>query len=211
MKNVTILLILASLAVSCAQMRQHTTDPFAVGLGEADENPSQAIWDFDLLRDSKLITSVDLITLRGWLRPDPLGTIITSNTLVCDRAMCEIDKVFEDSTLWPHGEFLRLFDDYDPKREYGECLCSPKYVLAAFFYVETDQPIDPFGGNGSKERTRVAVALLDESHNSVLISDMKHGPRIYRFSVGHSPGGRVPKFIAKVMNGLGIEYEFLKR
>jgi hypothetical protein len=211
MRNAIPILMLAFLVASCSHFDPPVVDPFALQDGEADANPSEAIWEFDLLRDSSLITSVDVITLRGWGNFDPLGMVVTNDTLVVADARCEIDTIFTNSPHWPQEEFLSLFDEFESKRTYGDCFCSPKHVLAASFYVETDQSMDPFGDNGKRERTRVAVALMDETHNSVLVSDMKHGPRSYRFSVGHSQECRVPRFVSKVMAELGIEYEFLKR
>ncbi len=209
MKKIMLLPLLAALTVSCAQTRQYAVDPFEGKIGETDANPNQTILDFDLLSDFDLITSIDLITLRGWPNYDPLGMVVTNDTLVVADARCEIGSIFREFPHWPHEAFLGLFDDFDPKQSYSDCFCRPKYVLAALFYVETDQSWDPF--RGSWERRLVAVALMDETHNSVLVSDMKHGPRSYRFSMGHSPDSRVPRLIAQVMTSLEVEYEYLKR
>jgi len=162
--------------------------------------------EFDLFKHYTQVSSVDLVVLKGWTRYDHVGGIINEPTLVVGHAKCEIGSVAQDFDHWTHSDFRRLFKDYDPKRQYEDCFCSPKYAIAIIFYVQS-----PGTFNERLEKKKVALALFDESHDSVLVSDTKRGVRSFRFSEGHTEYSRVPKLISRVLASAGIQYEFMKR
>ena len=83
---------------------------------------------------------------------------------------------------------------------------------------EPDFGFEPFGFGGfdseisSEERTRhykCAVILFDEAHDGILVSDMRHGQRYFRFSEGHVAEAGVPQLISRIMKLAGEEYQWM--
>jgi len=165
------------------------------------------LYQFDLLRDHAQISSVDLVVLERWTNHDTLGQIISNKTLVVGHTKCAIERVIQDYEHWRYDDFAGLFKDYDSRQQYQDCACRPNYVIAFVFFLPSELSHDPFADAGAQSETEAAFALFDESQDSVLVSDMKHGIRRFRFSVGHSPESRTCRFIAAVLRAAGLEYK----
>ena len=166
-------------------------------------------YEFDLLRDADHVSSVDLVLLKGWPDPDYLGGIITQKTFTVGNVRVEVDRVISDIPDWQPKEFLQLFEKHEP-RQYEPCFCPSKYPAAFVFYVDVEK--DHFGeATPTRVKKKVAVALFDESHDAILMTDLLNATRGFRFSVGHSETNRVPEFIGKILSDQQIEYKFLRR
>jgi len=167
------------------------------------------LYDFDLLVHTNLISRVDLIFLDGWPDNDHLGAIVKNDTLVVAHVRSRIKEIITDTSAWDTEEFFTLFTNYE-KEDYEPCFCSPKYPIALVFYMES-KAWDPFSDEDTEPKdTKVAYALLDESHDSIIIRDMKNSTRIFRFSIGHSEEFRVPQYIRKIYKRQGKKYTFLR-
>jgi hypothetical protein len=171
--------------------------------------PSFNPYEFDLLRDAAHVSSVDLVLLKGWPDQDYLGGIITQKFFAVGNVRVEVDRVISDIPDWRPREFLQLFEKHEPK-QYEPCFCTSKYPAAFVFYVDVQK--DHFGEDTpTPVKKKVAVALFDESHDSILMTDLLNATRGFRFSVGHSETNRVPEFIGKILSDQQIEYRFLDR
>mgnify|MGYP003607718758 FL=1 len=171
--------------------------------------PSFNPYEFDLLRDAAHVSSVDLVLLKGWPDQDYLGGIITQKIFAVGNVRVEVDRIISDIPDWRPREFLQLFEKHESK-QYEPCFCPSKYPAAFVFYVDVEK--DHFGeATPTRVKKKVAVALFDESHDSILMTDLLNATRGFRFSVGHSETNRVPAFIRKILSDQQIEYRFMHR
>ena len=161
-------------------------------------DPYEADYLVDILKEQDKITEVKLITLKGASQTIFTSGIVEPHSLVVGPYICEIDKIYDKPIDWHQEEFNKLIASYEPK-EYEDCFCLPRYVMAFIFY--------------NKHDAEIGAALFDESHDSVVISDganRTHRIRRFRFSLGHTEKSRVVGFIKTIFHDVNKPYVFLK-
>ena len=167
---------------------------------------------FDLLKQLNEVEHVDLVVLKGWAMPDHVGQLVEKHSLTVGPVVCEVDRVIASFQHWDSKAFRKLFKGYDRKVTYEHCLCSPLYAMALIFYVD-GEPLfgfDEWDKEKKMERKKVGIILFDECHDSVVVTDILNGMRVFRFSVGHSEDARVPQLIKQTLKAADVPYEFMK-
>ena len=94
------------------------------------------LYDFDLVKNLKDITSVDIIIFDGYPRYDHLGSIVKKETFVLYHIRGKV-KETKRNIDWQAESFNKLMKEYDPKykRNYN-CFCPAKYTFALVFYIK---------------------------------------------------------------------------
>jgi hypothetical protein len=231
MKKILGILLVISL-ISCQSDRVNqddsfNDDPFADYTEHIDKDPfnesdeisvnydddSFSQYDFDLLENQDLITSVDLILFEGYTDHDSLGKIVTKNTFILNGISTEVKKNIKDIE-WQANDFNKILQQHDKDYEReGDCFCQPNYVFALRFQIEGNE--GGFGDTGFEDsekedevtETTVAYALFDEYHNSIIISDYKNSVHYYEFIDQGKTNHIVIQYINKVLNKLKIAYK----
>ena len=176
-----------------------------------DDDPFNQ-YDFDLLENQDLITSVDLILFEGYTDHDSLGKIATKDTFILNGISTKVKEIIKNIE-WQANDFNKILKQYDKDYEReGDCFCEPNYVFALRFQIEGDE--GGFGDAGFEDseskdeviETTVAYALFDEYHNSIVISDYKNSVHYYEFIDQDKTNNIVVQYISKVLNKFKIAY-----
>lgn len=162
---------------------------------------------FDLRKDFRKVSSIDLVVFKGFTQYEEIGGRVKTDTFVVGQTRSKIVKTFKNYK-WDAKTFIQLIAKHKPKLAVeGDCLCRPKYVCAFVFYVDVED--GPFSDPGNPGKEMVAIAMFDEGHNSVMISDQKHGIKHYRVDTTSKKDSAVPTFISLVFKNIGMEYKFM--
>ena len=190
-------------------------DDFNVSLEISAQNDDDSFnqYNFDLLENQDLITSVDLILFEGYTDHDPLGKIVTKDTFILNGISTKVKKIIKDIE-WQANDFNKILKQYDEDYEReDDCFCQPNYVFALRFQIEGNE--GGFGDKGFEDseskdeviETTVAYALFDEYHNSIIISDYKNSVRYYEFIDQGKTNHIVVKYISKILSKFKIAYK----
>ena len=190
-------------------------DPFnesdEISVNYDDDSFNQ--YDFDLLENQDLITSVDLILFEGYTDHDSLGKIVTKDTFILNGIRTRVKEIIKDIE-WQANDFNEILKQYDKDYEReDDCFCQPNYVFALRFQIEGNE--GGFGDKGFEDseskdeviETTVAYALFDEYHNSIIISDYKNSVRYYEFIDQGKTNHIVVKYISKILSKFKIAYK----
>jgi len=184
---------------------------FEISAQDADDSFNQ--YDFDLLENQDLITSVDLILFEGYTDHDSLGKIVTKNSFILNGISTKVKQIIKDIE-WQVNDFNKILKQYDEDYEReGDCFCQPNYVFALRFQIEgneggfDDAGFEDSGREDEIIETTVAYALFDEYHNSIIISDYKNSVRYYEFIDQGKTNHIVIQYISKVLSKLKIAYK----
>ena len=160
---------------------------------------------FDVRKDYNKAASVDLVIFSGYTKYDEFGGNLEGYNFTVGGAYAKIAKTFKDYK-WNPESLNELISKHDPelKKDTG-CLCRPTYVCAFVVYTSDE---DPFG---NLQKEKAAIVMLDESHDSILVSDRKNGIKYYRLSDGHSSKKAVPVYLSGLLKSVGMIYKFRDR
>jgi hypothetical protein len=169
-------------------------------------------YDFDFFKHQKLITAYDVVLLKVRAEMTPLGTVVPADTFVLDTLRAPVTKIIRPKTKWDSEKFRSLFRGYDKSKQYESCFCRPTYAVAIRFYgdqaVAVSDPFEPGPTKTENRKVLVATAVLDDGHDSMMVSDMANGLRHFRFSMGHEPTRGVARFMASLAAAEGLDYKF---
>lgn len=176
------------------------------------DDTSFSQYDFDLLENQDLITSIDLILFEGYTNHDSLGKIVTKDTFILNGINMEVKRIIKDIEWWAN-DFNAIIKQYDKDYQRQEdCFCQPNYVFALRFQIEGHE--GGFGDTGFEDNkkedevteTTVAYALFDEYHNSIVISDYKNLVRYYDFIDQGKTNHIIVQYISKLLSTLKVAY-----